>query len=301
MEVYAGFLEHTDRQVGRLIDELEREGLRDNTLIFYVFSDNGASAEGIHGSIAELNATNNIVTTTAQHMEVLQRDYGGLPALGGPKLENMYHAAWAWAGETPFQGTKLVAGYLGGTRTPLAVSWPKKIRPDAKVRSQFHHVNDIAPTIYEAVGITPPEVVDGQKQDPLDGVSMAYTFADAKAAPRKNTQYFEVVGSRGIYHDGWMASVFGPRVPWIADPRQFVGWNPNNDRWALYDLRQDYSQSHDLAAEQPERLQEMQRRFDEEARANKVYPLGAGLWPMINPTDRVTVPYTEWQFGPHAT
>lgn len=297
MEVYAGFLEHTDTQVGRLVDELERQGLRDNTLIFYVFSDNGASAEGMQGSIAELNAQNGIAAGAQQHMAVLERDYGGLDALGGPKLDAMYHAAWAWAGMTPFQGTKLVAGYFGGTRTPLAVSWPKRIRPDANVRNQFHHVNDVAPTIYEMAGVTPPNVVDGVAQDPLDGVSMAGTFDDAKAASRKPAQYFENLGSRGLYRDGWMASVWGPRTPWVAGFAQFMGWKPEDDTWALYRLDGDYSQAVDVSAAHPQRLAEMKREFDAQARANKVYPLGAGLYPFLDPKARIETPYTEWHFS----
>jgi arylsulfatase A-like enzyme len=296
MEVYAGFLEHTDTQVGKLIDELERQGLRDNTLIFYVFSDNGASAEGVNGSIAELVLQNGIVSTAAQHMAVLQRDYGGLAALGGPKLDSMYHAAWAWAGMTPFQATKLVAGYFGGTRTPMAVSWPKKIKPDARPRGQFHHVNDIAATIYEVLGIQAPDVVDGIKQDPIDGVSMTYTFADAKAKPRKPAQYFENLGSRGIYEDGWMASVFGPRTPWVPGFAQFIGWQPAKDKWSLYKLDGDYSQAKDVAAQYPDKLEELKRKFDEQARANNVYPLGAGLYPFLDPSARIEVPYSEWHF-----
>ncbi|HEY1091769.1 MAG TPA: arylsulfatase [Burkholderiaceae bacterium] len=298
MEVYAGFLEHTDVQVGKLIDELEREGLRDNTLIFYVFSDNGASAEGMSGSIAELNAQNGIVTTAAQHMAVLARDYGGLPALGGPQLDSMYHAAWAWAGMTPFQATKLVAGYFGGTRVPLAISWPKGIRPDARPRPQFHHVNDIAATLYDVLGIEPPAVVDGVKQDPLDGISMRYSFADPKARSRKPAQYFENLGSRGLYEDGWMASVFGPRTPWVPGIAQFIGWQPAKDSWALYQLDQDYAQARDVAAEHPQRLAAMRQKFDEQARANHVYPLGAGLYPFLDPKARIEVPYSEWHFTP---
>ncbi|WP_286535148.1 arylsulfatase [Variovorax sp. J31P179] len=301
MEVYAGFLEHTDTQVGKLVDELEREGLRENTLIFYVFSDNGASAEGMQGSIAELNSQNGIAAGAQQHMGVLERDYGGLDALGGPKLDSMYHAAWAWAGMTPFQGTKLVAGYFGGTRTPLAVSWPKRIKPDTTVRSQFHHVNDIAPTIYEIAGITPPTSVNGVAQDPIDGVSMAATFADARAASRKPAQYFENLGSRGLYKDGWMASVWGPRTPWIAGFAQFTGWNPNNDSWSLYKLDGDYSQAVDVSAANPSRLDEMKREFDAQARANKVYPLGAGLYPFLDPEAHVEVPYSQWDFTDRIT
>ncbi len=301
MEVYAGFLEHTDTQAGKLVDELEREGLRDNTLIFYVFSDNGASAEGMSGSIAELNAQNGIVTTPKQNMAVLQRDFGGLDALGGPKLDSMYHAAWAWAGMTPFQGTKLVAGYFGGTRVPLAVSWPKKIKPDASVRTQFHHVNDIAPTIYEALGITPPAVVNGFKQDPLDGVSMLYSFGDAKVPGRKPAQYFENLGSRGLYEDGWMASVWGPRTPWVPGIAQFMTWDPEKDTWSLYRIDRDYSQNVDVAAQNPGKLEELKRKFNEQALANKVYPLGAGLWPVISAKDRVEMPYSEWDFDEHTT
>lgn len=302
MEVYAGFLEHTDRQAGRVVDELERLGLRDNTLIFYVFSDNGASSEGLQGSINELLVQNGIPTTTAQQMAILDKAYGGLDALGGPKLESMYHAAWAWAGSGPFPGTKLVAGYFGGTRTPLAVSWPKQIPADATIRSQFHHVNDIAPTIYDVLGIAAPQTVGGVRQDPIDGVSMRYTFSDAGAKPQKHHQYFEVFGSRGIYQDGWMASVFGPRIPWVGGGFvPFMGWNPANDRWALYNLNQDYSQARDLAASHPEKLEELKQAFDREARANRVYPVGAGLYPLLNPAERVGIRGNEWHYGAETT
>ncbi|MGJ7512070.1 sulfatase/phosphatase domain-containing protein [Variovorax sp. GT1P44] len=209
----------------------------------------------------------------------------------------MYHAAWAWAGMTPFQGTKLVAGYFGGTRVPLAVSWPKRIKSDAKVRNQFHHVNDIAPTIYEIAGITPPKSVNGVAQDPIDGVSMATTFADAAAASRKPAQYFENLGSRGLYRDGWMASVWGPRTPWIAGFAQFMGWKPENDTWALYKLDGDYSQAIDVSAANPQRLEDMKREFDVQAKANKVYPLGAGLYPFLDPNARIETPYSEWHFS----
>ena len=152
MEVFAGFLEHTDVQVGKLIDELETQGIRDNTLVMYILSDNGASAEGMNGSIAELNAQNGIPTTVAEHMEVLE-GLGGLDAVGGPKTDNMYHSAWAWAGDAPFRYTKLIAADFGGTRTPMVISWPKRIKPDKTPRSQFHHVNDVVPTIYEILDI----------------------------------------------------------------------------------------------------------------------------------------------------
>ncbi len=295
MEVYAGFLEHTDTQAGKLVDELERQGIRDNTLIFYVFSDNGASAEGLGGSINEMVTLNGMNVPAAKHMEVLEQ-MGGLDILGGPMVDNIYHAAWAQAGMTPFQGTKLVAGYFGGTRVPLAISWPKNIKADTKVRPQFHHVNDIAPTIYDAIGIRPPKTFNGFKQDKIDGISMAYTFNQADAAPRKKTQYFEVLGSRGVYHEGWMGSVFGPRLPWQPDPSVFKEWNASKDKWALYNINADYSQSTDLSEQNKSKTREMEKRFDAEAIANKVYPLGAGLWPFVKPEDRTQSPYKEFHY-----
>ena len=179
MEVFGGFVEHVDTQFGRVVDELDRLGIRDNTLVFYIFGDNGSSAEGQGGTISELLAQNQIPNTIEQHLKALD-ELGGLDALGGPKMDNMYHAGWAWAGGTPFQHTKLIASHFGGTRNPMAISWPKGIQPDKTPRSQFHHVNDIAPTIYEILGIQPPKVVDGFAQDPIDGTSLAYTFADAQ-------------------------------------------------------------------------------------------------------------------------
>jgi arylsulfatase len=214
MEVFAGYVEHADTHAGRLIDELDRLGVRENTLVFYIWGDNGSSAEGQHGTISELLAQNGIATRTEDHTRVLDQ-LGGLAQLGGPKTDPMYHAAWAWAGSTPHRSTKLVAAHFGGTRTPLAVSWPKSIKPDRTPRPQFHHVNDIVPTIYDVLGIKAPRLVDGITQDPMDGVSMKYSFASATAPGRKTSQYFEVMGSRAIYQDERIASVFGPRVPWV--------------------------------------------------------------------------------------
>ncbi|MGH6911467.1 MAG: arylsulfatase, partial [Phenylobacterium sp.] len=162
MEVFAGFLEHVDAQVERILDELDRLGKAENTLIFYIFGDNGSSAEGQKGSISELLAQNNIPNTVEEQMAALEK-LGGVDVLGTPKTDNMYHAGWAWAGSTPFHHTKLVASHFGGTRNPLAIRWPRRIKPDPRVRGQFHHVNDVVPTIYEVVGITPPKVVDGHE------------------------------------------------------------------------------------------------------------------------------------------
>lgn len=296
MEVYAGFLEHTDTQAGRLIDELERQGVLDNTLIFYVFSDNGASSEGMQGSISELLAQNGIPVPVQQQMAILDSTYGGLEALGGPKLHNMYHAAWAWAGSSPFIGTKLVAGYFGGTRVPVAISWPRRIRPDGIVRTQFAHVNDIVPTIYDVIGIKPPSEVNGIEQDPIDGTSLAYSFTDAKAPTTKESQYFEVMGSRAEYSHGWIASVFGPRKPWHADFSAVQKWDPDEDQWMLYNLSRDYSQSTDLAAQYPEKLEELKREFDNDATANKVYPVGGGLYALLHLGEPHGDTRTDWHF-----
>lgn len=300
MEVFAGFTEHVDVQAGKVIDELDRLGIRDNTLVFYIFGDNGSSAEGQAGSISELLAQNQIPNTVEQQIAAMD-NLGGLDALGGPKMDNMYHAGWAWAGSTPFQSTKLVAAHFGGTRNPLAVSWPSRIKADATPRAQFHHVNDIAPTIYDILGIKPPEVVDGFEQDPMDGVSMAYTFDAAGAQPKKEKQYFDNNGSRGIYRDGWFASTFGPLTPWLTVSPGLATWDSAKDVWQLYDLKSDFSQAVDLASKDPDRLEDMKKLFLKEAEDNKVFPIGAGIWLRIHPEDRVKTPYTSWVFDSATT
>ncbi|MDT7681117.1 MAG: hypothetical protein QOG57_1427 [Pseudonocardiales bacterium] len=297
MEVAAGYGEHVDVQVGRLIDEVERLGYAENTLVFYIWGDNGSSGEGQNGTISEMLAQNGIPTTVDQHLRALE-ELGGLDVLGSAKVDNMYHAGWAWAGSTPYKGIKLLASHLGGTRNPMAVRWPARITPDKTPRAQFHHCNDIVPTIYELLGITPPRVVNGVPQDRIDGVSMAYTFDDPNAAGRLLTQYFEIMGSRAIYHDGWMASAFGPRVPWIpGQPAGIHDWTPDQDVWELYNLDQDWAQAHDLAAEQPDKLAQMKETFSIEAARNSVYPVGGGLWVMVlHPEQRISTPYREWNF-----
>ncbi len=297
MEVFAGFTEHVDAQVGTIVAELDRLGLRENTLVVYIFGDNGSSAEGQRGSVSELLAQNNIPNTVAQQLEALS-SLGGLEVLGGPKVDNMYHAGWAWASDTPFRHTKLVASHFGGTRNPMAIAWPARITADRTPRPQFHHVNDIAPTIYELLGIAPPKVVDGLVQDPIDGVSMVYTFADAGAPTRKRTQYFENNGSRGVYHDGWFAGTFGPLVPWdtAGSAAKLKDWDASQDVWELYDLRTDFTQADDLAAREPERLDRLKALFLKEATSNKALPVGASLWTRLHPEDRVKTPYTSWTF-----
>jgi arylsulfatase A-like enzyme len=303
MEVYAGFTEHVDAQVGRIVDEIDRLGYGNNTLIFYIWGDNGASAEGQAGTISELLAQNGIPTTIDQHIKALE-DLGGLDVLGSPKTDNMYHAGWAWAGSTPYQSTKLIAAHFGGTRNPMAVRWPSKIKPQTTPRAQFHHVIDIVPTIYEVVGITPPSVVNGLPQDPIQGVSLAYTFDNADAEGRHKTQYFEIMGSRGIYHDGWFAGAVGPRLPWVPGlPKGFfdeegnLAWEPERDIWELYNLHEDWSQANDLSAELPEKLSQMKELFTIEFAKNQGFPVGGGLFiPVVRPDLRISPPYTEWTF-----
>lgn len=281
MEIFAGFLEHTDRQYGRVYDEIERLGQLNNTLIFYMGGDNGASAEGIDGTISELLTQNGVNLPLKEQLETLNRDYGGMSALGTEMLDSMYHSSWAWAGCTPFKSTKLVAAHFGGTRTPMVVSWPDHIKPDPLPRPQFHHVVDVVPTVYELLGIDPPKQVRGVAQDPMAGVSFAYTFDNPEAEGRKKTQYFEIMGSRGVYHDGWFAGSIGPRLPWAPQLANFKDWKPETDTWELYHIDEDYSQAHDLAKEMPDKLAEMIKIFDQEAENNKVWPVGGGLWTVV--------------------
>ena len=297
MEIFAGFLEHTDVQYGKIVDELERQGVLDNTLIIYINSDNGPSAEGMNGTISELLAQNAMPSTIDQHIDALNKEYGGMDALGGPKLDIMYHHGWAYAGASPFQGTKLVAAYMGGTRTPMVISWPKKIKHDGMVRSQFHHVNDIASTVYDILDITPPKVVNGVEQQPLDGTSMVYTFTQPEAKTTKTTQYFEILGSRGIYHEGWFAGTFGPRAPWSTDMSGIMNWEPEKDEWKLYNLNKDYAQSKDLAKENPKKLAQLKALFDKEATENHVYPIGGSMYTVFfSPSELPSSPLTEWTF-----
>ncbi|MFV0521441.1 MAG: arylsulfatase [Mangrovibacterium sp.] len=297
MEVFAGYAEHTDYNVGLLLDEIEKEGRLDNTLVFYIWGDNGSSAEGQNGTISELLAQNKIPSTIQQHIDALDK-LGGLDVLGSPKTDNMYNAGWAWAGSTPYKSTKLIAAHFGGTRQPMAVSWPKGITHDGTPRPQFHHVIDIVPTIYDVIGITPPKVVNGFDQDPIDGISMVYTFDNPKIKGRRKIQFFDIMGSRGLYYDGWFASAFGIKKPWVPGlPAGAADWNPENDTWELYNIDEDWSQANDLAKSNPKKLQEMKNMFLVESAKYKNLPIGGGLWVSILHTeDAPRTPYKEWNF-----
>lgn len=283
-EVYAGYQDNADWNVGRLLDELDRLGDLDNTLIFYIWGDNGASMEGtITGSFNELTFLNGLVIEPAEQMKLIEQ-YGGVEALGGPHTAPHCAAAWAHAFNTPFQMGKQDASHLGGTRDPMAVAWPKSIDPDNAKRTQFTHVIDIGPTVLEAAGIPEPETVDGIEQEPLDGTSFLYTFDSADAPERHTEQYFEMFGARAMYKDGWWAASRPDRLPWDVSPEtlaQFgpeTDWDPDRDvGWELYDLTTDFSQAVDVAAEHPDKVAELQELWWSEAERNRVLPLMAGV------------------------
>ncbi|MFZ1956314.1 MAG: sulfatase/phosphatase domain-containing protein, partial [Desulfobacterales bacterium] len=197
--------------------------------------------------------------------------------------------------------TKLIAADWGGTRTPMVISWPKRIKPDKTPRSQFLHVNDVVPTLYDLLDITPPKVVDGFEQDPIDGVSFVSTFDSADAPEVKKTQYFDIYGSRGIYHDGWMASTFGPKAPWSAEIPNLADWNPMQDEWELFDTRSDYSLMNNLASENPEKLEEMKALYMQVAEENKALPIGGAAYISLNPHEIKSSTNTEWTLFPGLT
>ena len=279
MEVYAGYQANADFHVGRLLDAVEELGDMDNTLVFYIWGDNGASMEGTTtGSFNEMTFLNGLVLDPAEQVKLIEQ-YGGIEALGGPHTAPHCAAAWAWAGNTPFQYGKQVASHLGGTRDGMVVAWPKRIKPDGAVRSQFSHVIDVAPTVLDAAGIPEPKQVDGIEQEPMDGTSFAHTFADANAEERHTVQYFEFAGSRAIYKDGWWACAMLDRLPWDLSPETLKrwgpgsGWDPDEDNWELYYLPDDFSQANDLAEKNREKLEELKALFWVEAERNHVLPL----------------------------
>jgi arylsulfatase len=261
-EVYAAFAEMTDHEIGRLVDAIEQTGELENTLIFYVAGDNGASAEGgMNGVFSEMTYFNGVQETVADMLKVAD-------AWGGPDTYPHMAAGWAVAFDTPFTWTKQVASSFGGTRNGLVVHWPKGIRARNELRTQFHHVIDVAPTVLEAAKLPEPKLVNGTPQVPIEGVSMAYAFDDASAKDRHTTQYFEIFGNRAIYHDGWLAGTVH-KAPWEPQPRAAL----QDDVWELYDVGSDWSLANDLAAEQPEKLKQLQALFMKEAARQQVLPI----------------------------
>lgn len=262
MEVYAGFAEHTDYYAGQFLDALEKMGVLDNTLVFYIAGDNGASAEGLEpGSFNEMITLNYLPSPAAEDLLARYDDFGTVRAY------NHYPVGWAHAMDCPYQWTKQVASHWGGTRNGMAVRWPKGFKAKGEVRNQFHHVIDIAPTILEAAGLPEPVQVHGVTQKPIEGVSMAYTFDDPKAAERHVTQYFEMFGNRGIYHQGWSAVTIHA-IPFRKEP---ASWE--QDVWELYDGSTDWSQAVNVADKHPEKLAELKELFLIEAGKYNVFPL----------------------------
>ncbi|MEH6592587.1 MAG: arylsulfatase [Halioglobus sp.] len=271
MEVFAAFAEHTDHEVGRLVDAVDAMGELDNTLFIYIFGDNGSSAEGgLTGTFNETTALNGIPVTVESQL-------GDMDDWGGPASYPHFQAGWAVATNTPFQWTKQVASHYGGTRNPLVVHWPDGIDAKDEVRSQWHHVTDIAPTLMEAAGLPFPTSVNGTVQKPFEGVSLIYSFDAPDAADQHTKQYFEMFGNRAIYHDGWVAAA-KHRTPWASAPDGPL----DQDKWELYHVAEDFSQANDLAASSPGKLKELQALFIEEAIKHDVLPLDDRVFERFN-------------------
>jgi arylsulfatase len=288
-DVFAAYVAYTDHEIGRVIQEVQDEGKLDNTLIIYIAGDNGTSAEGSTlGTPFDMAAIEGVNIPVADQLKYYD-------VWGADKTEPHMAVGWTWAFDTPFKWTKQVASHFGGTRQGMAISWPGHINDPGGIRTQFHHMIDIVPTILEATGIPAPVMVNGVYQKPIEGVSMLYTFdkANANAPSTRTTQYFEMVGNRAIYHDGWIASTSPPLAPWFlglgAMPNVVNGYN-----WELYNLAADYSQDNDLAAKMPDKLRDMQELFLVEASKYNVFPLdnsfsARSATPRPNPTAGKTV------------
>ena len=276
MEVYAAAVAQSDYEIGRVIDSLEESSQLDNTLVIYIEGDNGASGEGtLEGTTNEMGGN--------LESESLAFKLSMMDELGSDRTYNHYPVGWAHAMDTPFQWTKQVASHFGGTRNGMAISWPMRIKAQGEIRPQFQHVIDIVPTILEVVGIKAPSMLNGVAQKPIEGLSLAYTFDDAKAPTRHSTQYFEIVANRGLYHDGWMASTTPLRPPWVVSG---VEPDPDDFPWELYNVAQDFSQSRNLAQQNPQKLAELKDLFLSEATNYNVLPIDSSFADRANPALR---------------
>ncbi len=276
MEVYAGFMEYTDYHIGRLLDGLKKLEILDDTLVFYIIGDNGASAEGtINGTFNEMLNFNGMHALETPEFLMARID-----KIGGPESYPHYAVGWAHACDTPYQWTKQVASHWGGTRNGTIIHWPEGIKAKGEMRWQFSHIIDVAPTILEAAGLPEPTFVNGVQQHPIEGVSMLYSFNDAKAAERHETQYFEMFGNRAIYHKGWTA-VTRHKTPWLLIGEKTPAFD--DDVWELYDTEKDWSQANDLSKQFPEKLHELQRLWMIEAVKYNVLPLNDDLMGRMNP------------------
>jgi arylsulfatase len=291
-DIFAAYVAYTDHEIGRVIQEVEDLGKLDNTLIIYISGDNGTSAEGsaigTPFDLAAIQAINVPVEAQLKFYDVLGSD------LTTPHMS----VAWSWAFDTPFKWTKQVASYFGGTRQGAVMSWPGHIKDAGGIRTQFHHIIDIVPTILDVTGVPAPAVVDGIKQGPIEGVSMAYTWdkANENAKSTRQTQYFEMFGNRALYHDGWIASTPPPAPPWLMGTEKLP---PLDDyKWELYNLAEDYSQNNDLAAKYPDKLKELQKLFLAEAQKYEVFPMDNSILPrLITPRPSSTAGRTEFTYS----
>ena len=291
-ENFAGYAAYTDNEIGRVIQAVEDMGKLDNTLIIYISGDNGTSAEGtVEGTFNQMTAYNGILTLP-EAVQMLH--YEGW---GSDTTYPHMSVAWSWAFDTPFKWTKQVASHFGGTRQGMCISWPGHIKDVGGIRTQFHHMIDIAPTILEATGVKAPDMVNGINQKPIEGVSMAYTFdsANAKAPSKRDTQYFEMFANRGIYHDGWYACTTPPEAVWLLGAKPLP---PVNDyKWELYNITEDYSQANDLAAKNPDKLKELQTVFMTEAQKYQVLPLDNSILPrLLTPRPSAVAGKTEFTY-----
>ena len=269
-EVFGAYVAYTDHEIGRVIQEVQDEGKLDNTLVIYISGDNGTSAEGTTvGTPNQMTAYNAILDLP------ISEQMKAYDAWGSAATYPHMSVAWSWAFDTPFKWTKQVASHFGGTRQGMAIAWPNRIKDAGGIRSQFHHIIDIVPTILEATGITAPLTVNGIAQKPIEGVSMAYTFdkEHAKAPSTRTTQYFEMFANRAIYHDGWIAATTPPVPPWLLGTAKLPEDVVNGHKWELYNIADDYSESNDLAAKMPDKLHELQELFFVEAAKYNVFPL----------------------------
>ena len=282
MEVYAGYSENADHNVGRVIDAIDELGELDDTLIVWIWGDNGASMEGtVTGSFNELTMQNGIPLTDEMQLQLTER-YGGIENWSTSIMAPHYGAAWAWAGNTPFRWGKQVGSHLGGTRDPLVIHWPDRITDAGGLRSQFAHVIDVAPTILEIAGIPAPITVDGIEQEPMHGTSFLASLTDSDAPEHRTQQYFETLGNRAMYQDGWWLAMKTERIPWVLTPDALAPyapgiWDPDAGAAELYFLPDDFTQSRDLAGEHPDKVQELKDLFWREAERYKVLPLLATL------------------------
>ena len=291
-EVFAAYAAYTDHEIGRVIQAVEDMGKLDNTLIIYISGDNGTSAEGtLEGTFNQMTAYNGILTLPEAEQMLHYENWGS------DKTYPHMSVAWSWAFDTPFKWTKQVASHFGGTRQGMAISWPGHMKDIGGVRTQFHHMIDIVPTILEVTGVQAPEMVNGFKQKPIEGVSMAYTFdeANAKAPSKRSTQYFEMFCNRGIYHDGWYACTTPPFPPWLMGTAKMPGIN--DYKWELYNLAEDFSQYNDLASQNPDKLKEMQASFLVEAEKYQVLPLDNSILPrLLTPRPSAVAGQTEFSY-----